>query len=486
VPDAAGGFFLFLFESFVARALLGSLVAALLVEAMLRRNAVRGVRGRRLLLLVPFSVAALLAVASLNRGFLPAIWFDTDPITSPAPLIEVLGDIQIIGGTVNLVVAGYLLIVGALVTRRLAGFVATTRLRAQSAMASPAIRRRALRIAIASGITPPEVRLRPDCPGGAFTTGVRRPWIALDPGLVTTLDDDEIDALLAHEMAHIRLRDPMLCLLTGVCRDLVFFLPGIHLASLWLRREQEEVADDRAAGCTHRPGALASSILKVWEAQAGRMRLASACAAVTPARPWRSLLPAWRSHRDVGQPHVLVRVQRLITPLAVSAQPSPRRELGLPFTVLMLAVTIGVLIPAWTTRVFDNDGLLLRVFSSSVAAQIESPAFATFRALAPREARPQPVVSTLPADDVDPLCPCVESPAELRAGRSAGATATSSQLVWSSDGRDAWELHRLHEQARLRVNRNLLSWRGGQQEVGFFTVSRNPVAPPAAVSRSHW
>jgi BlaR1 peptidase M56 len=385
----------------------------------------------------------------------------------------VLGDIEMIGGTVNLVFAGYLLIVGVLVTRRLAGFAATVRLRTHCAMASPAIRHRALRIAIASGITPPEVRLRRGCPGGAFTTGVRRPWIALDPDLADTLDDRELDALLAHEMAHIRLRDPMLSLLTGVCRDLVFFLPGIHLASVWLRREQEEAADDLAAGCTRRPAALASSILKVWETQTGRMRLVSACAAVAPAAAWRSLVPAWPSHRGTEQPHVLVRVQRLIRPLAISAQPSPQRELGLPITVLALAVTVGVLIPAWTTRVLHNDGLLLGVFSSSTGTQVESPAFATFRALAPREVQPQPTAAEpLANNDVDPLCPCVESPAELRAGRSAGATAASSQLVWSSDGRDAWELQSIHDQAGLHA-RNVLSWRGGQREVGFFTVSRN-------------
>jgi Zn-dependent protease with chaperone function len=476
VPDEAGGFLLFLFESFAARALLGSLVAAGLVEAILRRNAVRGVRGRRLLLLVPFVVAGLLAVASLNRAFLPVVQFNTDRMVGAGSLMEVLGDIQMIGGAVNLVLAAYLLVVGVLVSRRLAGFAATARLRTHSAVASPAIRHRALRIAITTGITPPEVRLRRDCPGGAFAAGVRRPWIALDPELADTLDDRELDALLAHEMAHIRLRDPMLCLLTGICRDLVFFLPGIHLANVWLRREQEEAADDLAAGCTRRPAALASSILKVWERQTGRMRPVSACAAVTPTASWRALLPALRPHREAGQPHVLVRVQRLIRPLAVSAQPSPQRELGLPITVLMLAVMVGVLIPAWTTRVL-NDGLLLQVFSSSATTQVESPAFATFRALAPREAQ-QPTTVVQPSDDVDPLCPCVESPADLRAGHPAGGTAAGSQLVWSSDGRDAWELQNLHEQARLRVNHKpLISWRDGQRGVGFFTVSRNPVAP---------
>jgi hypothetical protein len=56
----------------------------------------------------------------------------------------------------------------------------------------------------------------------------------------------------------------------------------------------------------------------------------------------------------------------------------------------------------------------------------------------------------------------------------AATGTTPAHLVWSNDGRDAWELQRLHEQARLRVNRELITFRGGQREVGFFTVSRNP------------
>jgi hypothetical protein len=174
---------------------------------------------------------------------------------------------------------------------------------------------------------------------------------------------------------------------------------------------------------------------------------------------------------------VLVRVQRLIKPLTVAAEPSQHRELVLPFTVLTLAVAIGVVIPAWITQVLHNDGVLLRVFAAPAVTQVESPAFATFRALAPRQVR-QPTTTAVPTGgDVDPLCPCVESPAQLRAGRSAGEALTTSQLVWSSDGRDAWELNRIHEQARLRVNQKLLSWQGAQREVGFFTVSRNPSIP---------
>lgn len=472
MPDGAGGFFLFLFESFVARALLGSLVAVLLVELLLRRDVVRSLIGRRLLLVVPFVVAGVLAVASANRGFLPNVWIDTDRIVPAGVLMDVLGDVQIVGGSVDLLVTCYLVVVAVLTVRRVAGAVRANLMRRESPLARADIRARALCLAVQAGINPPEVRLRAACPGGAFTTGVRRPWIALDPGLAAELDAAELDALLAHEMAHIRRRDPLLTMVTGVCRDLTFFLPGIHLATFWLRREQEESADDLAAHCTRRPGALASTILKVWEAQTGHLRPANGCAAVAPmALRW----PAFGLRREprVQQPHVVVRVQRLISPLhALTHRPS-RRDVGLPLTVLTLAVTVGLLLPAWVTHVLHNDGVLLQFLSSPASTGIESPAFATFRATAPTDTGLRTVTASA-SGDADDLCPCVESAAQLRAGVPAATGTRPAHLVWSSDGRDAWELQRLHEQARLRVNRELITFRGGQREVGFFTVSRNP------------
>jgi Zn-dependent protease with chaperone function len=471
VPDGAGGFFLFLFESFVARALLGSLVAVFLVELLLRRDIVRSLIGRRLLLVVPFVAAGVLAVASANRGFLPNVWIDTDRIVGAGVLMDVLGDVQNVGGSIDLLVAGYVAVVAVLAVRRAAGTIRAQLMRRESPLASAGIRARALYLAVQAGISPPEVRVRADCPGGAFTTGVRHPWIALDPRLAAELDAAELDALLAHEIAHIRRRDPLLTMVTGVCRDLTFFLPAIHLATFWLRREQEESADDLAALCTHRPGALASTILKVWEAQTGHVRPANACAAVAPvALRWPAL--GLRRAPRVQQPHVVVRVQRLISPLhALTHRPS-RRDVGLPLTVLTLAVTVGLLLPAWLTTVL-NDGVLLQFLSAPAATGIESPAFATFRATAPTDTGTRTATAPV-SGGADELCPCVESAAQLRAGVPAATGSTPAHLVWSSEGRDAWELQRLHEHARLRVNRELITFRGGQREVGFFTVSRNP------------
>lgn len=472
MPDGAGGFFLFLFESFAARALLGSVIAVLLVELLLRRDIVRSVMGRRLLVLVPFVAAVVLAVASANRGFLPAVWIDTDRIAGAGAVMDVLGDIEAVGGTIDLLVAGYAALVVLLLTRRGLGVVHAQRMRRESALAPPSIRSRGLYLALKAGITPPEIRLRRDCPGGAFTTGVRRPWIAVDPALAAALDAQELDALLAHEIAHIRRRDPLLTVVTGLCRDLTFFLPAIHLATLWLRREQEEAADDLAARCTRRPGALASTILKVWEGQTGRTRLTNACAAAAPAiLPWSR--GGVRSTPRT-QPHVIVRVQRLISPLRTAVDRPQRRDVGLPLTVLAVAVTLGVMVPAWVTHALHNDGVLLQFFAASAPAHVEPPAFATFRAVGPAEVAA--TAASPPATDArdDGLCPCVETSAQLRAGRPAAGGAAPSHLVWSRDGREAWDLQRLHEQARFRVNQELLMLRGGRRQVGVFTVSQTP------------
>lgn len=500
--DGTGGFFLFLFESFAARALLGSLAAAVLVVILLRRSTVRTVAARRTLLVLPFVVSALLAAVSANRGFLPVLQLgqrggglgiDPERIVGAGALLDVLGEFQTIGGRVDLLVAGYGAVVLVLMAWRLVGVAATRRLWSASTPAPTTLRRRAARVAALTGIDTPAIRVRSGCPGGAFAAGIRRPWIALDLALVATLDERELDALLAHEMAHIRRRDPLFCLLTGLCRDVLFFLPGVHIAAVWLRREQEEEADDLAADSTRRPATLASTILKVWEVQTGTVRLANTCQAVA-ANPVRSTLGLRWSVRPEEQPHALVRVQRLIAPLTAGAT-GRRREIGVPVLVLALAVGLGMTVPAGVTRVLDNDGLLVRVLHTAPTDHVESPAFSTFRALAPADVQPLPpstaAASTAAArtgvasasaaavSDVavastdDPLCPCVESPAQLRAGRSAASTETS-QLVWSSDGREAWELRRMHDRTRLRVDHELLSVRAASQEVGFFTVRRNP------------
>jgi Zn-dependent protease with chaperone function len=55
---------------------------------------------------------------------------------------------------------------------------------------------------------------------GTGTVGLLRPWIFFSPHLAKALDDQQIDAALAHEQAHARHRDPLRILLAQLATDL--------------------------------------------------------------------------------------------------------------------------------------------------------------------------------------------------------------------------------------------------------------------------
>jgi beta-lactamase regulating signal transducer with metallopeptidase domain len=319
----------------------------------------------------------------------------------------------------------------------------------------------------------PRLLLLPGCPGGAFACGALRPLVAADPCLLPALDDGELEGLVAHELAHLRRRDPLLCLLVGAFRDLTFFLPTVHVAARWLRHEQEESADEVAARSTARPVALASSILKVWSqtsakgprvacaAVPGGLRLATAGPRVTP--------PTLTD----GARLVTRRVERL---LAGVQPPSTRRsaaEITLAAIVLVVALLAALSVPHWIMQ--KTKTAELWVLSSGAAALAggehdESPAFATFRSItdAPVAAPATSGAPSAVADGVeDAGCPCIESQAQLREGVGARAPEPDARLRWS-DGSDDYTLrdiprtHKLLEVDRLGSRVGVFLVEGGR------------------------
>jgi Zn-dependent protease with chaperone function len=134
-------------------------------------------------------------------------------------------------------------------------------------------------VAAAMEVPAPEVGVVDRCRGGAYVVGTRRPLLVVDRQLVARLDDEELEGVLAHELAHVRRRDTPVAQLLGIVRDLMFFVPGGGWAVQQLHRERELAADQLAVRITRRPGALASGLLKVLdEAPSGT----APCAALAP------------------------------------------------------------------------------------------------------------------------------------------------------------------------------------------------------------
>ncbi len=79
-----------------------------------------------------------------------------------------------------------------------------------------------------------------------FVFGVLRPMVVLPAELVERVSAEELFAVLAHEFAHIRRREPVLGWLLAICEALYFFHPAFHLAKRRLIFERECACDDYA------------------------------------------------------------------------------------------------------------------------------------------------------------------------------------------------------------------------------------------------
>lgn len=80
--------------------------------------------------------------------------------------------------------------------------------------------------------------------------GHLKPVILMPAGLLTGLPVEQIEAVLLHELAHIRRHDYIVNLLQTICETIYFFNPGLLWISALLRDEREHCCDDIALGET--------------------------------------------------------------------------------------------------------------------------------------------------------------------------------------------------------------------------------------------
>ena len=98
----------------------------------------------------------------------------------------------------------------------------------------------------------------------ALLYGIRRPTMLLSTWMIDHLDPQELEAVLMHELVHVRRRDYLLNWVALLLRDAFFYLPTSRIAYRQLHHEKELASDDLVAQSTKRPLALASALTKVW------------------------------------------------------------------------------------------------------------------------------------------------------------------------------------------------------------------------------
>lgn len=79
-----------------------------------------------------------------------------------------------------------------------------------------------------------------------IVVGHLKPVIYMPLGLLTNLPADQVEAVLLHELAHIRRHDFLINLLQNIAETIFFFNPGLLWVSSLLKQEREHCCDDVA------------------------------------------------------------------------------------------------------------------------------------------------------------------------------------------------------------------------------------------------
>lgn len=81
---------------------------------------------------------------------------------------------------------------------------------------------------------------------GPMTLGMLKPIVLVPVGFLSGLPSDQVEAVLLHELAHIRRYDYTLNLVQTAVKTVLFFHPAIHIIAKWADRDREQACDDLA------------------------------------------------------------------------------------------------------------------------------------------------------------------------------------------------------------------------------------------------
>ena len=109
-----------------------------------------------------------------------------------------------------------------------------------------------------------------------MTLGTLRAIVLLPLSALTSLGPDELEVVLAHELAHVRRADFFWNILQTIAETLFFFHPAVWWISGRIRHERELCCDDIALKVCPNPVTYASALYRLEEHRSRHLRLAMA------------------------------------------------------------------------------------------------------------------------------------------------------------------------------------------------------------------
>jgi beta-lactamase regulating signal transducer with metallopeptidase domain len=202
---------------------------------------------------------AFLEESTLDRGVAIPLTFETIKPIVKQKLEQMFR--PVVPWTFSIWLAGVLV----LSARFAGGWVQANRLCQRASEASAYWQRRLVSLSERMNLTTP-LRLleskRVDVP---MVVGWLRPVVIMPVTALTGLSAQQLETILAHELAHIRRNDYLVNLLQGVVETLLFYHPAVWWLSRRIRIERENCCDDLAVAVCGNPVLYARALTDLEE-----------------------------------------------------------------------------------------------------------------------------------------------------------------------------------------------------------------------------
>ncbi len=109
-----------------------------------------------------------------------------------------------------------------------------------------------------------------------FVVGCLRPIVVLPIAAIAQLNTAQVEAILAHELAHVRRHDYLVNLLQTLAETLLFYHPAVWWLSARIRNEREHCCDDVAVEVCGDPVAYAAALAELETWRSGDIELVAA------------------------------------------------------------------------------------------------------------------------------------------------------------------------------------------------------------------
>ena len=106
-----------------------------------------------------------------------------------------------------------------------------------------------------------------------LTAGFIKPMILFPIALLNRLSEEQVEAILLHELAHIKRHDYLFNILQRIMEIVLFFNPMVWLLAKDIRREREFCCDDLVLDYSANPGIYAHALLQIAEIKLNTLSL---------------------------------------------------------------------------------------------------------------------------------------------------------------------------------------------------------------------